>query len=92
MKYAIKFTSQFKKDFKLAKRRGLDETKISRVIDSLAKGETLPEQFHDHALSGVWSRHRECHIEPDWLLIYFMIEETLVLTLVRTGSHSDLFN
>ena len=92
MKYAIKFTSQFKKDFKLAKRRGLDETKISRVIDSRAKGETLPEQFHDHALSGVGSRHRECHIEPDWLLIYFMIEETLVLTLVRTGSHSDLFN
>jgi len=92
MKYTVKFTSQFKKDFKLAKRRGLDQTKISRVIDSLAKGDTLPEQYHDLALSGVWSRHRECHIEPDWLLIYFMIEETLVLTLVRTGSHSDLFN
>ena len=91
MKYSVKFTSQFKKDFKLAKRRGLDETKLTQVVELLANGEPLPDQYHDHALGGVWSKHRECHIEPDWLLIYFEVEETLVLTLVRTGSHSDLF-
>lgn len=91
MKYSVKFTSQFKKDLKLAKRRGLDETKFVNVLEILADGECLPEQYHDHALSGVWSKHRECHIEPDWLLIYFLVEDTLILTLVRTGSHSDLF-
>ncbi|MEL7626757.1 MAG: type II toxin-antitoxin system YafQ family toxin [Anaerolineaceae bacterium] len=91
MKYSVKFTSQFKKDLKLAKRRGLDETKFVNVLEILTDGECLPEQYHDHALSGVWSKHRECHIEPDWLLIYFLVEDTLILTLVRTGSHSDLF-
>ena len=91
MKYLVRFTSQFKKDFKLAKRRGLDETKLTKVIETLTNGDALPEQFRDHALSVVWAKHRECHIDQDWLLIYLQVEETLVLTLVRTGSHSDLF-
>lgn len=91
MKYSVKFTGQLKKDFKLARRRGFDVTKFTRIVEILTTGDPLPNQYRDHALSGVWSNHRECHIEPDWLLIYYTIEETLVLTLVRTGSHSDLF-
>ena len=91
MNYEVRFTSQFKKDFKLAKRRGLDGKKLAFVVEQLAEGLLLPAQYRDHALSGLWSRHRECHTEPDWLLIYFTIEEKLGLTLVRTGNHNDLF-
>lgn len=62
------------------------------VITALAMGETLPSKNRDHALTGNWTGHRECHIPPDWLLIYRIEDDVLVLTLARTGTHNDLFN
>ena len=90
-KYTVKFTTQFKKDFKLAMKRGLKIELLEKVITTLAMGETLPEKNKDHALTGNWVGHRECHVLPDWLLIYRIEDEVLVLTLTRTGTHSDLF-
>ena len=90
-KYIIKHTTQFKKDFKLAKKRHLDTDLLKDIITMLANGETLPEKYKDHALSGNWIGHRECHINPDWLLIYRYEDDILVLTLARTGTYSDLF-
>lgn len=90
IKYNVKFTSQFKKDYKLAMRRGLKISLLDDIITKLSKGESLPQKNKDHALSGNWHGHRECHIQPDWLLIYRLDSDTLVLTLTRTGSHSDL--
>lgn len=89
--YEIELTSQFKKGLKRIKKQGRDPTKLEQVIDILAQGELLPEKYHDHELTGNWARHRECHVEPDWLLIYFYRDDVLVLTLAATGSHSDLF-
>lgn len=91
-KYIVKYTGQFKKDYKLAMRQKRDMNRIDRVITLLAQGETLPENNKDHALSGNWKGHRECHVAPDWLLIYKLEQDVLVLTLTRTGSHSALFN
>lgn len=91
MKYKIKFTSRFKKDLKQAKKQGKDIEKLFDVIEKIANDETLDEIYRDHSLVGNYKGARECHIEPDFLLIYEKIEEVLVLTLVRTGSHSDLF-
>ncbi|WP_122642483.1 type II toxin-antitoxin system YafQ family toxin [Luxibacter massiliensis] len=91
-KYTVKTTTQFKKDYKLAMKRGLKTTLLEDVISSLAMGEPLPEKHRDHALSGNWTGHRECHILPDWLLIYRIEQDVLVLTLARTGTHSDLFS
>ncbi len=90
-KYTVKPTTQFKKDYKLAMRRGLDIRLLEGVIADLAMGIPLPEKNRDHALSGNWAGHRECHVLPDWLLIYRIEDDVLVLTLSRTGSHSDLF-
>lgn len=90
-KYEIKYTTQFKKDYKLAKRRGLDITLLKDIISKIANGEILDTKYKDHPLSGNWSGHRECHIQPDWLLVYYFDNEVLVLTLERTGTHSDLF-
>ena len=87
----IKTTSKFRKDLKQAKRKGLNIALLQKVIDDLATGKKLDERHHDHALTGKWSSFRECHIQPDWLLIYNISGDTLILTLVRTGSHSDLF-
>ena len=91
MMYIIKPTSQFKKDYKLIKKQGKDTSELERVINLLASGETLPQEYSDHALGGNWKAHRECHISPDWLLVYRKHENILVVSLVRTGSHSDLF-
>ena len=91
MKYTIERTSQFKKDFKLAEKQGLDMNELKTVVRMLADGEELPEKYRDHPLKGDYKGHRECHIEPDWLLIYKITESVLVLSLVRTGSHSRLF-
>lgn len=91
-KYIVKYTTQFKKDYKLAKRRGKKMELLDKVIECLANGEELPEKYYDHSLSGNWTGHRECHIQPDWLLIYYIENDILVMTLSRTGSHSDLFN
>ena len=90
-KYDLAVTAQFRRDYKLAKKRGLKMEALAEVVTLLAKGEALPEKNRDHALTGDWVGHRECHIQPDWLLIYRMEGDVLVLTLARTGSHSDLF-
>ncbi|MCC6093531.1 MAG: type II toxin-antitoxin system YafQ family toxin [Eubacterium sp.] len=90
-KYTVKHTTQFKKDFKLAMKRGLKIELLEEVIATLAMGESLPDNNSDHALTGNWIGHRECHILPDWLLIYRIEDDVLVLTLARTGTHSDLF-
>ena len=90
MKYVVRNTSAFKKDYKRAKKRGLDLSKLQRVVELHANGTSLPESLRDHALTGNWANHRECHIAPDWLLIYQIYEDVLVLELTRTGSHSDL--
>lgn len=91
MKYSIKFTSQFKKDLKLAKKQGKNLNKLFEVVDALATGKTLEAKYRDHNLSGKYSTTRECHIEPDWLLVYEIIDESLVLILYRIGSHAKLF-
>ena len=91
MKYKIKFTSRFKKDLKQAKKQGKDIEKLFDVIEKISKDEALDEKYRDHSLAGNYKGTRECHIDLDFLLIYEKIEEVLVLSLVRTGSHSDLF-
>ena len=91
-KYSVKITTQFKKDYKLAIKRGLKINLLQDVIMALAMGEVLSDKYKDHALSGNWIGHRECHILPNWLLIYYIEENVLVLTLTRTGTHSDLFS
>ena len=91
MKYSIERTTQFKKDFKLAEKQGLDMAELEKVIAILANGDTLPQEYRDHELKGDYVGYRECHIEPDWLLIYKIYENVLILSLVRTGSHSRLF-
>ena len=83
----IVWTTQFKKDYKLAVKRHLNIDLLDDIIRALSRGDTLPERNKDHALSGDWIGHRECHIQPDWLLK----DDILVLTLARTGTHSDLF-
>ena len=86
----IIWTNQFKKDYKSAIKRHLNIDLLDDIIRKLSNGETLPEKNRDHALTGNWSGHRECHILPDWLLVYRLEEDVLVLTLTRTGTHSDL--
>lgn len=89
--YKITATNHFKKDYKKAKKRGLDLSLLEKVIDKLARGEKLEEKYNDHLLVSNYAGYRECHIRPDWLLIYKIENEILVLTLSRTGSHWDLF-
>ena len=91
MKYKVKPSNKFKKDLKLMQKRGYDIEKIRFVINELAKGNTLPEKYNDHQLTGFYRDKRECHILPDWLLIYKIKNDELILYLIRTGSHSDLF-
>ena len=88
---SVTWTSQFKKDYKLAKRRKKNLAKLRRVVDILSKELPLDEQYRDHALTGNYRGHRELHIEPDWLLIYRVYGDVLMLSLTRTGTHSDLF-
>ena len=90
-KYTIKHTTQFKKDYKLANRRNMNLNLLKNIVTKLANGEPLEDKHRDHPLSGDWSGHRECHILPDWLLVYRIEDDVLVLTLSRTGTHSDLF-
>jgi mRNA interferase YafQ len=91
MKYEIKRTSQFKKDYKKMVKRSMKMAELNDVIEILASGKELPLKNRDHVLTGNYNGFRECHIAPDWLLIYLVTDDTLVLTLTRTGSHSDLF-
>lgn len=87
------FTGQFKKDYKLALKRGCNPQKLQHVLELLLHGQPLPEKYKDHALAGSrnYKNMRECHIEPDWLLVYKIEKEILLLKLIRTGTHSDLF-
>lgn len=88
----LKVTSQFKKDYKLAKKRGYNMDLLESVLQMLLHGETLPIKYRDHALIGNYIGFRECHIQPDWLLIYTINNNELILTTARTGTHSDLFS
>ena len=91
MSLKVIWTNQFKKDQKRVIRRKKNIELLDDIIRKLSKNEALPEKNKDHALSGNWSGYRECHIQPDWLLVYYIENDILVLTLVRTGTHSDLF-
>ena len=90
-KYLVKPTSRFKKDARRAERQGRDMALLRRTIAILASGEPLPARMRDHPLVGNYAGYRECHIAPDWLLIYKIEDDVLVLTLSRTGAHSELF-
>lgn len=86
----LRFTAKFKKDYKRIKRQGKDISKLELALEVLVRGESLPEAMRDYSLGGTYRGHRECHIEPDWLLIYRTDEEELVLVGARTGNHSEL--
>lgn len=85
------FTSRFKKDYKLMLKRGMNAAQFETVVELLRRCQPLPERYRDHDLSGDYAGFRECHILPDWLLVYRVEEDRLLLTLFRTGTHSDLF-
>ena len=89
--YDIQTTNKFEKDLKLAVRRGLDVEKLLSVVDLLRQDQPLPAHCHDHILKGNYKGYHECHIEPDWLLIYDKREVVKIISLERTGTHSDLF-
>lgn len=92
MKYTIERTNSFKRAYKQILKRGYKKERLQKVVELLAEGDILPEKYRDHALKGEYAGHRECHIEPDWLLIYKKVEDILLLVLVETGTHSDLFD
>jgi len=89
----LEFSRQFKKDFKMAVKRGCDQTELWAVVSLLQAEKPLPEKYHDHNLTNSrnYNDMRECHIEPDWLLVYKVYRDILSLKLIRTGTHSDLF-
>ena len=90
-KYTIKTTSSFKKDLKLAKRRGLSLNDLYDVVDILENDKPMPEKYHNHLLHGNYQGYWECHINPDWLLLYEKDTEIRIISLFRTGTHSDIF-
>ena len=90
MKYGIRKTSRYKRSLKRMLKRGKDIGKIADVVRRLANGETLPPQFRDHALAGNLAGLRDCHVENDWVLLYYIEQDVLVLVLADTGTHSDL--
>ena len=89
--YKIVYTNRMKNDAKLMKKRGKDMVKLVNVLSLLANGNPLPARYKDHSLTGNLHDFRECHIEPDWLLIYQIYEDILILSATATGSHADLF-
>ena len=89
--YIVKYTSAYKKSYKLMIKRGLDMSALDFVVNQIRCGKKLDEKYRDYALSGIYEGFRECHIKPDWLLIYLIEDNILTLTLVDTGTHSDLF-
>ena len=90
-KYELEYGGKFLKDLKLAKRRGLNMQELVDVTDMLQEGKELPEKCRDHTLTGIYKGYRECHINPDWLLIYKKKDAIKVVSLYRTGTHPDLF-
>ncbi|MCL2420406.1 MAG: type II toxin-antitoxin system YafQ family toxin [Defluviitaleaceae bacterium] len=89
--YSIDRTSAYKREYRKMAKRGYDMAELDYVVTLLATRASLPPKYKDHALAGNWKGFRECHIAPDWLLIYKIEANVLILTLQRTGSHSDLF-
>ena len=89
--YKIRPSTKFQKDLKKVQKRGYDISLLTTVLYILANGESLPQKYKDHNLSGNYKGCRECHITPDWLLIYEILDDELILYLTRTGTHSDLF-
>lgn len=87
----IKYHTIFKKDYKRIKKRGYDMRRLEKVVTLLAEGKSLPAEYKDHDLIGDYKGCRECHIAPDWLLVYEIVKDELLLYLTRTGTHSDLF-
>jgi len=87
----LETTSQFHKDYKRVKKRGYDLSLLQKVIDLLLADRPLPLQYRDHALTGDKKAYRECHIQPDWLLMYRIERDRLILVLQRTGTHAELF-
>ena len=87
----IRYSGRFKRDYKAVKKRGYDTRLLEGVLDILSAEQPLPPKYRDHALQGYYIGHRECHITPDWLLIYKVKDKELILELTRTGTHSDLF-
>jgi mRNA interferase YafQ len=87
----IRYSSQFRKDYKIIKKRGYDTRLFEEAVGILSVEQSLPSKYRDHALTGDYTGHRECHITPDWLLIYKIQDNQLILELTRTGTHSDLF-
>ncbi|MBS4031716.1 MAG: type II toxin-antitoxin system YafQ family toxin [Clostridiales bacterium] len=87
----VRYSSRFKKDFKTIVKRGYDVKLLEEVLYFLVQENVLPQKYLDHPLAGNYAGHRECHITPDWLLIYKIEREILTLSLTRTGTHSDLF-
>ncbi|MDO4296867.1 MAG: type II toxin-antitoxin system YafQ family toxin [Lachnospiraceae bacterium] len=92
MKYRLILTGKFKKSLKLAKKRGLDLSLMDKVVGTIQQGLPLEEKYRDHELKGRYKGFRECHIQPDWLLIYLIENDILTLTLVDIGTHADLFD
>lgn len=89
--YSLEFTKQYLRDLKLLRKRNLDEDKLNQIIKILLSGDNLPTKNKDHALMGTYVGLRECHITPDWLLIYSKDKTIKLVTLIRSGTHSDLF-
>lgn len=90
-KYTVRTSKRYRRELKIVLSRGKDESKLEKVIEILAAGENLPARCVDHPLSGKWKGYRECHIEPNWLLVYRIHDDILVLALMSTGTHSDIF-
>ena len=89
--YKVKITNSFKRSYKLMKKRGLDISLLDKVIDDIRQGKELDIKYRNHELKGKFKGFYECHIQPDWLLIYLIENDILTLTLVDTGSHADIF-
>ena len=92
MKYRLVLTSKFKRSLKLAKKRGLNISLLEDIVNNLQMDIPLPEKNCDHELKGNFKGFRECHIQPNWLLVYLKENERLTLTLIDTGTHSDIFD
>ena len=90
-KYTVRYTAKFKRELKLAERQKKNLDKLWAVVDKLAEGEELEEKYQDHYLHGYYEGFRECHLEPNWLLVYKIEDDVLTLTLSRLGSHSEVF-
>lgn len=92
MQYELKYTRAFHRGYKRAKKRGLNLSLLGEIVEMLRCGKKLPKKYADHCLSGDFSQCRECHIQPDWLLVYRIDDDILTLTLMDTGTHAELFH